>query len=129
MNYDNMTSPNDVCLLAPTRKSLQLLLDTCSDYANTWCIAYNEKKTKVMYFGKNYASLSACSLYLNGKELEFVNQWKYLGMTITSGSSFFCSSQKPLTTFIEVLTQFSMLRDDQVNMFNCTFFMPFLSLI
>ena len=64
---------DDVCLIAPTRKSLQLLLDTCHDYANTWCISYNEKKTKVMYFGKNYASFSGCSVYFNSKELKFVD--------------------------------------------------------
>ena len=52
-----------------------------------------------MYFGKNCASFSGCSVYFNSKELEFVDQWKYLGITITTGSSFSCSSKKPLTTF------------------------------
>ena len=52
-----------------------------------------------MYFGKSYASFSGCNLFLNGKELEFVGEWKYLGITITTGSSFSCSSQKCLNTF------------------------------
>ena len=36
---------DDVCLLAPTRKAMQILLDTCSEYAHMWCIKYNSKKT------------------------------------------------------------------------------------
>ena len=31
---------DDVCLLAPTRKAMQCLLDTCSEYASFWCIKY-----------------------------------------------------------------------------------------
>ena len=52
-----------------------------------------------MFFGKSYASFSGCSLFLNGKKLDFVQQWKYLGITITTGVSFSCTSQKSLNTF------------------------------
>ena len=52
-----------------------------------------------MFFGKSYASFSGCRLFLNGMELDFVAQWKYLGITITSGVSFSCTSQKILNTF------------------------------
>ena len=90
---------DDVCLLAPTKKALQLLLNVCNSYANRWCIKYNEKKTKVMYFGRSKTFSSGRLLMLNDKPLDFVSQWKYLGITITSGSSFSCSVQKCLSTF------------------------------
>ena len=48
---------DDVCLLAPTRSTLQKLLDICGSYADFWCIHYNSKKMTVMIFGRNCSSL------------------------------------------------------------------------
>ena len=90
---------NDVCLLAPSRTAMQKLLDICSDYAQQWCIKYNERKTKLMYFGKNPDSFTCHPLFLNGQPLEFVSEWKYLGVSLQSGSGFFCSAQKPRSAF------------------------------
>ena len=90
---------DDVCLLAPTRGALQTLLNICSSYAKTWCIKYNERKTKVMYFGKDFKTFTCHPLTLNGGDLEVVNEWKYLGVTIVSDRSFSCSAQKYLQTF------------------------------
>ena len=41
---------DDLCLLAPTRSSLQHLLLICQKYAEEWCISYNPKKSKLMIF-------------------------------------------------------------------------------
>ena len=90
---------DDVCLLAPTRKAMQTLLNTCSEFAEAWCIKYNEKKTKVMYFGKNPESFSCSPLILNNKPLEIVPEWKYLGVTVTSANGFYCSAKKPRSSF------------------------------
>ena len=63
---------DDVCLLAPTRKAMQRLLDICSEYAQSWCIQYNANKTKMMVFGDDYNTVTCGQLSLNGKNLEFV---------------------------------------------------------
>ena len=73
---------DDVCLLAPSRKSMQILLDICSDYAASWCIKYNDRKSKLMYFGKKFDSFSCSSITLNNAPLEFVSEWKYLGVLL-----------------------------------------------
>ena len=52
-----------------------------------------------MYFGKDYQSFSGKPLLLNRRELDFVNEWKYLGITVVSGNLFNCSVQKLLNTF------------------------------
>ena len=75
---------DDVCLLAPTWKAMQTLLDACSDYAHTWCIKYNHKKTKVMYLGKKNDSFSCAPLTHDNAPLEFVKEFKYLGVLIRS---------------------------------------------
>ena len=53
---------DDVCLLAPSRRAIQKLLDICSSYAASWCIMYNERKSKLMYFGPNFKTFSCASI-------------------------------------------------------------------
>ena len=43
---------DDMCILSPSLKGLQKLLDLCSKYCVDWDICLNPKKTKNMYFGK-----------------------------------------------------------------------------
>ena len=73
---------DDVCLLAPSRKVIQVLLDICAKYAFSWCILYNERKSKLMYFGKGFESPSFAPITLNGSPLEVVHEWKYLGVLV-----------------------------------------------
>ena len=90
---------DDVCLMAPTCKAMQSLLDTCSEYADYWCIKYNEKKSKMMYFGRDFNSYSCTPMTLNGGALEFVHEIKYLGVMVTSERFFSCSAKKPRCAF------------------------------
>ena len=90
---------DDVCLLTPSRKSLQVLMDVCANYANTWCIRYNERKTKLMYYGKDFNSFSCAPVFLNGQPLQFVTEWKYLGVVLISDKHFICSAKKPWASF------------------------------
>ena len=90
---------DDVCIVAPTRKAMQCLLDTCSKYAQHWCIKYNANKTKMMYFGNDHANFTCPPLFLNNKTLEFVTEWKYLGLTVKGEKYFSCSVMKPRAAF------------------------------
>ena len=87
---------DDICLLAPCRSALQLLLDTCESYGMAWCLSYNPSKSKVMYFGKDL-STPAFTMYNNG--LEFVHEYKYLGVIVVAGKTFSVSHVKPLIKF------------------------------
>ena len=87
---------DDICLLAPCRSALQLLLDTCVAYGLSWCLSYNPSKSKVMYFGK---SINAPNFTMYGKNLEYVDRYKYLGVTVVAGNKFSTSHLKPLVKF------------------------------
>ena len=52
-----------------------------------------------MYFGKEFNSFTCHPIFLNGKALEIVREWKYLGVTIVSGKEFSCSPRKCLAAF------------------------------
>ena len=90
---------DNLALVAPTRSSLQGLIDICTEYGDFWCVDYNFKKTKVVAFGSNCANIGDISFKLKGKRIEIVNKWKYLGVTVVSGSRFLCTGEEEMKSF------------------------------
>ena len=80
---------DDMALMAPSLRGLQRLLDICSSFCLEWDICLNPRKTKNLYFGKRCKSLAQLSL--DGKEIEWVEECKYLGVTLKSAKNFGCS--------------------------------------
>ena len=97
---------DDMCLLAPSLKGLQRLLDICSAYCLEWDICLNAKKSKNMQFGKplNFAFKPK----LNGVPVDWVEEWKYLGVVLKSGRTFGCSITERVKSFYRSLN--SILR-------------------
>ena len=52
-----------------------------------------------MYFGKSYKNFSCQPLTLNFKSIEFVPEWKYLGITVVTEKEFYCSAKKVRANF------------------------------
>ena len=88
---------DDMAILAPSIKGLQLLLNVCESYCSEWDICLNAKKTKNLYFGKRTTAL--CKTSLNGKEIEWVDEWSYLGVSLRSGKTFGCSVSERIKKF------------------------------
>ena len=87
---------DDLALMAPTRSSLQRLLNICHSYGLEWCITYNPAKTQCMVFGPP----TVCQpLLLNDSPIDFTNECKYLGVNVLSGREFFTSANKHLSAF------------------------------
>ena len=100
---------DDLCLIAPTRSAMQEMLNLCQEYCSEFCLTFNVKKSKVLFFGKT--SNQICDLMLDGKPLEFVNQWKYLGVTVTAGPSLSFSARPALASFYRAVNSIlSVLR-------------------
>ena len=88
---------DDMAILAPSIKGLQILLDACGSYCAEWDICLNIKKTNCLYFGKRCESLH--NLTLNGKIVQWVDEWTYLGVLLKSDSNFNCSIQERVKKF------------------------------
>jgi len=73
---------DDLTLLSPIRSVMQKLLDACYQYGEKYCLSFNLKKTKTIVFGKKLSTLNCIPLYLNDREIEYVQEWKYLGTTL-----------------------------------------------
>ena len=88
---------DDMALLAPSMKGLQRLLDVCSVFCSNWDICLNEKKSKVLYFGKKCEN--PYSPQLNGNTLEWADSWPYLGVQVVSGKRYGCTQNERIKKF------------------------------
>ena len=88
---------DDMALMSPSLKGLQRLLTACEQYCRVWDICLNPKKTRNMSFGKRQDNL--CSLYLNGVEIEWTDQWTYLGVNLVSSPMFNCCVNEKIRKF------------------------------
>ena len=91
---------DDVSLIAPTRNSLQRLLNACAEYCLKFCLKFNISKTKVIVFGKLSKSLSSLAkISFQGETIEYVETCKYLGFHIISHIHFKFSINEDLRGF------------------------------
>ena len=88
---------DDMALLAPSIKGLQLVLDICSSFCKEWDIFLNAKKSKLIYFGKKCENLFVPKL--NGRPLEWKDSWNYLGINVIGGKKFGCSATERIKKF------------------------------
>ena len=91
---------DDMSLIAPTRASLQRLINACADYCTKFCLKFNVGKTQVMVFGKLSSSLSLIAkISLQDVTIEYVKSCKYLGFHIVSGKHLSFSTNEDLRGF------------------------------
>ena len=100
---------DDMAILSPSLKGLQILLKACKSFCRDWYICLNhKKKQKNMAFGRRRSAL--CSLTLDGNPIEWVDAWKYLGVTLKSHTGFNCCIKDRVASFYKCLN--AILRID-----------------
>ena len=97
---------DDVCILSPSLRGLQRMLDICNSYCVDWDICLNPKKTKNMFFGKPAEIKFRPTL--NNSPIDFITEWKYLGVVLRSGKRFGCAVSERVKSFYRCLN--SILR-------------------
>ena len=85
-----------MALLDPSLKGLQTLLSATERYCKTWDILLNAKKSKNLCFGKKH---DLCSLQLDGKNIDWVDSWSYLGVTLKAHTRFNCCIDEKIKSF------------------------------
>ena len=88
---------DDMAIMAPSLKGLQSLLDLCGNYCLEWDISLNAKKSRNMYFGKRVDI--SYNVILNGKSIDWTDEWTYLGVTLKSAKNFNCSVSDRIRKF------------------------------
>ena len=91
---------DDLCLIAPTRESLQKMIDLCSAFCSTNVLSFNPRKSKVIVFSKKKISVSDFQpLKLESNDIEYVSSIKYLGTSIFSEKGLQFSAENDLRSF------------------------------
>ena len=90
---------DDLALMAPTRGALQQMIDASLSFCNKFCLTFNVKKSKVIVFGKSCNDVNLCPLTINGKAIDYVTEWRYLGVTLKRGTHFGYTARPDLTSF------------------------------
>ena len=80
---------DDMAILAPSLRGLTSLLKVCNEYCIEWDIGLNAKKSKILLYGKK-ATITH-DIFLQGKKIDVVDEWVYLGVTLKSDKTFSCS--------------------------------------
>ena len=82
---NHISYADDLIILCPSAKGLQSLITICQTYGNDHDINFNLDKTVGMLIQpKNSKIYCSCDIFLNGKKLRFVNEYKYLGIIVIS---------------------------------------------
>ena len=74
---------DDIVLLTPTAHPMRKMLTLCDDFADEYCVQFNAKKSKCIYFGASKVSMSRL-LYQRtqfdvcGNKIEKVDSWPHV---------------------------------------------------
>ena len=79
---------DDLVILSETADGLQTALDKLANYCKTWNLTVNIKKSQIMIFNKSGRLIQDYPFKYDGKPLEVVDNYPYLGIIFTPSGSF-----------------------------------------
>ena len=74
------------------------MIDSCTEFCHKFFLSFNAKKSKVMLFGKKGVDLPK-PLSLSGSNIDYVDEWKYLGTTLKSGFHLCFAARPDIASF------------------------------
>ncbi|XP_063361495.1 uncharacterized protein LOC134650470 [Cydia amplana] len=80
---NNFSYADDMVLLSPSITGLRILVSICERYAANHGLKYNVTKSELIVFKYDKGPDNVPPVRLNGTELKFVNNFKYLGHFLT----------------------------------------------
>lgn len=78
----NLLFADDLCILDKSARGLQRKINLLAQYCQLWDFQVNITKSKVMVFRKSVNQNINYNWTINGKALEVVNEYKYLGLQV-----------------------------------------------
>ena len=74
---------DDLVLLARNERDLQVMLDVLDSWCTKWQIQVNNSKSQIVHFRNPSVSRSSVVFTVGNVNLEYVSQYKYLGLMIS----------------------------------------------
>ena len=79
---------DDLALMSTSEKGLNNCLSKLKHFCDTWKLEVNMKKSKVVIFNPSGRKLCTHKFYFDGREMEVVKSYTYLGLELLSSGSF-----------------------------------------
>lgn len=79
---------DDVLLISASVRDLQFMSDCCNSIGDSLNIKFNVAKSKCIVIGSKILSSDLASMILDNRSLSWVDNIKYLGVTLLSGNYF-----------------------------------------
>ena len=90
---------DDIVLLSPSRAGLQKMLDICYQYCSKYCLDFNVSKSKIMIIGNDLSGGLFAPLSINGRQLDYVSEFKYLGVHLRNKGGLSFSALPEILSF------------------------------
>ena len=91
---------DDTIVMAESSRELQKALNAVSNYCELWKLRINVDKTKIIRFSKKKSRNNPNNQYdfwLNGENVEVVEEYVYLGTTVSSNGKYKKAIEKQVT--------------------------------
>ena len=75
---------DDLTLLAPTRKALQVMVNVCESYAAEHSVIFNGSKSQFLVFKGTRCNSNKCSIIVNNEVLDNIDNAVHLGHNIST---------------------------------------------
>jgi hypothetical protein len=90
---------DDIIIIAPSVTALQRLFSTCEKELEQIDMQINTKKSACMRIGPHFKSECACIVTSDGRELNWMDSVRYLGVFLISANVFTCSYSNAKKSF------------------------------
>ena len=90
---------DDIVLLSPSHAGLQKMLDICYQYCSKYCLDFNVSKSKIMIIGNDLSEGLFAPLSINGRQLDYVSEFKYLGVHLRNNKGLSFSALPEILSF------------------------------
>ena len=77
-----LTYANDIVLISPDARELQIMLNRLNKWCKCWRVLINPFKSKIVHFRKKTTPKTCMSFMLDENTLELVHCYKYLGVSL-----------------------------------------------
>jgi hypothetical protein len=99
LNIKVLLYADDVVMVSDNRLMLQKMINQLETYNDTWNLTLNMEKSKIMVFRKGGGKLARNEKWTyQGKNIEIVNRYKYLGIVLSPNLSMKTHLSQKLTT-------------------------------
>ena len=94
LSINHLLYADDMAILSLSSDGLQNSLDKLKVYCDKWHLELNTTKTKIIVFSTTGRPLKGYRFSYDGKILEQVREFKYLGTTLSGSGSLMCAKEK-----------------------------------